>query len=424
MAVEMFALVDCNSFYASCERVFRPDLRERPVVVLSNNDGCVIAGSAEAKALGIRTGVPLFQVRELIRKHDVAVFSSNYTLYGDLSRRVMTTLMSLVPTVEVYSIDEAFLDLSMVPERQLLALGEQLRERVARWVGLPVCVGIAPTKTLAKLANHHAKRRGTGVEVWAQPEAWQVNLAQTPIGDIWGVGRRLARRLEALGIQNGQALAALDPGWVQRHFSVVQARTVRELNGEACLTLELQPPPRQQVIYSRSFGQAVVSLPPLRQAVNDYTARAAEKMRAEGLLAGRISVWLRTAPMGKPQQLWPDSLSVGLPQACADTRELARQALRLLEQLWKPGLRYGKVAVMLTELCPAEQVQAGLFDAAETERGKALMTVMDGINRSGKGRVWLAGRGMKTGGECIWSMRRAYLSPAYTTRLSDLPRVS
>ena len=419
----MFALVDCNSFYASCERVFRPDLRGRPVVVLSNNDGCVVAGSAEAKALGIRTGVPLFQVRELVRKHRVAVFSSNYTLYGDLSRRVMATLASVVPTVEVYSIDEAFLDLAMVPEQQLQALGEQLRERVGRWVGVPVCVGIAPTKTLAKLANHRAKRLGTGVEVWCSPPDWQTALAQTALGDIWGVGRRLAARLTAIGINNGADLAALDEGWVRRHFSVVQARMVRELRGEPCLTMELQPPPRQQIIYSRSFGQAVVSLPPLRQAVNDYTARAAEKMRAEGLLAGRISVWLRTAPMGKPQQLWPDSFSTSLPQASADTRVLARLALQLLERLWKPGLRYGKVGVMLTDLCPAGQAQGGLFEAEQTQQGQALMAVMDRINRSGKGRIWLAGRGMKTGKECVWSMRRAYLSPAYTTRVSDLPRV-
>ncbi len=419
----MFALVDCNSFYASCERVFRPDLRHAPVVVLSNNDGCVVAGSAEAKALGIRTGVPLFQVRELIRKHGVAVFSSNYTLYGDLSRRVMATLQSLVPTVEVYSIDEAFLDLSMVPEQQLQALGEQLRERVERWVGVPVCVGVAPTKTLAKLANHYAKRRGSGVEVWCAPHDWRDSLAQTPPGDIWGVGRRLAARLADLGVNNGADLAALDYVWVRRHFSVVQARLVRELNGEPCLTLELQPPPRQQIIYSRSFGQAVVSLPPLRQAVNDYTARAAEKMRGEGMLAGRISVWLRTAPMGKPQQLWPDSFSTGLPQASADTRELARLAIQLLERLWKPGLHYGKVGVMLTELCTAEHAQGGLFEANQARQGEKLMTVMDQINRSGKGRVWLAGRGMKAGEQCLWSMRRAHLSPAYTTRLSDLPRV-
>lgn len=419
----MFALVDCNSFYASCERVFRPDLRGRPVVVLSNNDGCVVAGSTEAKALGIRTGVPLFQVRDLVREHGVAVFSSNYTLYGDLSRRVMAALGTLVPRVEVYSIDEAFLDLSMVPERELQALGEQLRERVGRWVGVPVCVGIAPTKTLAKLANHRAKRCGTGVEVWATADDWQAPLQETPLDDIWGVGRRLAARLKAMGLGNAAALAELEPGWVRQHFSVVQARMVRELKGEPCLTLELQPPPRQQVIYSRSFGQAVVSLPPLRQAVNDYTARAAEKMRAEGMLAGRISVWLRTAPMGKPQQLWPDSFSTCLPQASADTRELARLALQLLERLWKPGLRYGKVGVLLTELCPAGQAQGGLFEAEQTQQGDALMAVMDSINRSGKGRVWLAGRGMKTAKECVWSMRRAYLSPAYTTRLGDLPRV-
>lgn len=419
----MFALVDCNSFYASCERVFRPDLQGRPVLVLSNNDGCVIAGSAEARALGIRTGVPLFQVRELIHKHGIAVFSSNYTLYGDLSRRVMATLGSLVPHVEMYSIDEAFLDLSMVPEGQLQRLGAELRERVKRWVGLPVCVGIAPTKTLAKLANHYAKQQKAGVEVWTSSDHWQARLAQTPVGNIWGVGRRLAARLAALEVHNGADMAALESGWVRRHFSVVQERMIRELNGEACLSMELCPPPRQQVIHSRSFGQPVVSLPPLRQAISDYTARAAEKMRAEGLLATRISVWLRTSPMGKPQQLWPDTLSTGLCQASADTRELVGQALQLLDQLWKPGLRYGKAGVMLTELCSREFSQGGLFEDRQSQRGQALMAVMDSINQSGKGRVWLAGRGMKGANECVWSMRRAHLSPAYTTRVSDLPRV-
>ncbi|MCG8391932.1 MAG: Y-family DNA polymerase [Pseudomonadales bacterium] len=422
----MFALVDCNSFYASCERVFRPDLKGRPVVVLSNNDGCIVAGSPEARGLGVRTGMPLHEARDLIRKHGVAVFSSNYTLYGDMSRRVVATLETLVPQVEMYSIDECFLDLSLFPDHELQPLGQQIRERVARWVGLPVCVGIAPTKTLAKLANSLAKKdAGAGGAVVLNSDARRRGaLWQVPVSAVWGVGRRLAGRLEAMDINTAEQLAAADRRLIRKRFSVVQERLVRELNGEPCLTMETQPVPRQQVIHSRSFGDPLVSLPALRQAVSDFTAKAAEKMRQEGLCAGRISLYLRTAPMGKPQQLFPHTASASLSPASLDTRVLSRQAGELLSSLWKPGYRYGKAGVMLTELSPAGQGQASLFASQETTRKEeALMKTLDAINASGKGKVWLAGRGMKREEQSVWAMRRAHLSPAYTTRVEDLPRV-
>ena len=421
----MFALVDCNSFYASCERIFRPDLRGRPVGVLSNNDGCIVAGSAEAKALGVRTGMPLFEARDLIRKHQVAVFSSNYGLYGDISRRVMASLATLVPAVEVYSIDEAFLDLSLMRPEELQPLGQALRERVGKWVGVPVCVGVAPTKTLAKLANHAAKRypQTGGVLVLTDPQRRQRLLARTPVSAVWGIGRRLGRRLNDMEIETALDLAQTDYRLIRKRFSVVQERVVRELNGESCLPLETRLEPRQQIIHSRSFGEPVASLVAVRQAVSDFTARAAESMRAEGLSAGAISVYLRTAPVGKPQQLFPHSARATLSPATTDTRVMVRHAMEMVSALWQAGYRYGKAGVMLTDLGPAGREQVTLFrEDDNAEKGKALMAVMDTINRSGKGKVWLAGRGVNQAARCVWAMRRAHLSPAYTTRWNDLPR--
>lgn len=425
----MFALVDCNSFYAACERLFRPDLQGRPVVVLSNNDGCIVAGSAEAKALGVKTGMPVHLARDLIARHKIAVFSSNYALYGDISQRVMATLETLVPQVEVYSIDEAFLDLSLMGGAELLPLAQQVRARVARWVGVPVCVGVAPTKVLAKLANHAAKRYPAtgGTVVLTDPARREKLLALTPVSRVWGVGRRLMGRLEALGIETALDLARADSCMIRRRFSVVQERLVRELNGEPCLSLDTQPSPRQQVIHSRSFGEPVTTLPPVRQALSDFAFRAMESLRKESLYAGRVTVYLRTAPIGKPQQLFPNTLSAALLPATADTRVVVHQAQALLAQLWKPGYRYGKAGVILTDLRGRGQVQSGLFASeqpAEPDSGArsdALMAVMDTINQSGAGKVWLAGQGMQADQRSVWAMRRAHLSPAYTCRWSDLP---
>lgn len=421
----MFALVDCNSFYASCERIFRPDLEGRPVVVLSNNDGCVVAGSAEAKALGVATGMPVFEARNLIHKHKVAMFSSNYVLYGDISRRVMATLATLAPAVEVYSIDEAFLDLSLMRPAELQPLGMALRERVAKWVGVPVCVGVAPTKTLAKLANHAAKTYPAtgGVLVLTDPRWRERLLARTRVSEIWGIGRRLGQRLNDLEIHTALDLARADCRLIRKRFSVVQERVVRELNGESCLPLETRLEPRQQIIHSRSFGEPMTSLDAVRQAVSDFTARAAERMRTEELCAGAISVYLRTAPVGKPQQLFPHSAQATLSPATGDTRVMVRHVLEMVSTLWQAGYRYGKAGVMLSDLGPAGREQVTLFqEDGNAAKGDALMQVMDTINRSGKGKVWLAGQGMKRAEPRVWAMRRAHLSPAYTTRWSDLPR--
>ncbi|MDX1803600.1 MAG: translesion error-prone DNA polymerase V subunit UmuC [Alcanivorax sp.] len=424
----MFALVDCNSFYASCERVFRPDLRQRPVVVLSNNDGCIVAASREARALALQTGMPLFQARETIRHHRVVVFSSNYALYGDLSARVMETLETLAPQVETYSIDEAFLDLRGLPLESLVNLGRTIRERIDRWVGVPVCVGIAPTKTLAKLANHAAKQYPStgGVVLLDTIERRRWLLARMPVGRVWGVGRRLAGRFQAMGMETALALANAEPAAMRRRFSVVQERMVRELRGEPCLTLETQPVERRQIIYSRSFGTPQVTKSSLHEVVSDYVARAAERLRRHGLEASQVGLYLRTAPVHLPQQLHPGSSGCALSLPSADTRVLARAALQLLEQLWQPGHRYAKAGIWLAGLSRQGVRQAGLFDSqkeAARQRSETLMAVMDRINQQGHGRVWLAGRGMKAGRECHWAMRRAFLSPAYTTRLEDIPVV-
>ena len=369
--------------------------------------------------------MPLFEARDLIRKYRVAVFSSNYVLYGDISRRVMATLATLVPALEVYSIDEAFLDLSLMRPEELQPLGLSLRERVGKWVGVPVCVGVAPTKTLAKLANHAAKAypQTGGVLVLTDPQWRQRLLARTPVSAVWGIGRRLGQRLNEMEIHTALDLARADYGLIRKRFSVVQERVVRELNGESCLPLEIRLEPRQQIIHSRSFGEPVASLVAVRQAVSDFTARAAESMRAEGLSAGAISVYLRTAPVGKPQQLFPHSARATLSPATTDTRVMVRHAVEMVAALWQAGYRYGKAGVMLTDLGPAGCEQVTLFREDENaEKGSALMEVMDTINRSGKGKVWLAGRGMNQAERCVWAMRRAHLSPAYTTRWKDLPR--
>jgi len=418
----MFALVDCNSFYASCERVFRPDLAGRPVVVLSNNDGCIVAGSAEAKALGVRTGMPLFEARDLIRKHRVAVFSSNYVLYGDLSRRVMASLATLVPAVEVYSIDEAFLDLSLMRPEELQPLGLALRERVAKWVGVPVCVGVAPTKTLAKLANHAAKKYPAtqGVVDLTNPDRQRRLLALVPVDDVWGVGRRLSKRLNALGITTALDLANASPRAIRDQFSEVLERTVRELNGESCIELEEIPPTKKQIVCSRSFGVKVTHFEFLSEAVCEYATRATEKLRKEQQQAKVLTVFIRTSPFKDNEPQYSNSASGELLIPSCDTRDFIELANHLLKRIWKDGFRYAKAGVMLSDFYDPGMFQPGLFDDVSTRsNSQQLMSVLDTINQSGAGKVFFAGQGLKKD----WSMKREHLSPAYTTRWDQLPRV-
>jgi len=420
----LYALVDVNSFYASAERLFRPDLARRPVVVLSNNDGCIVARSAEAKALGVPMGEPYFRVRDTLKAAGAAVFSSNYALYADLSARVMRTLEELAPAVEVYSIDEAFLDLSGIDAlTDPVRLGQRVRARIRRDVGLPVCVGIGPTKTLAKLANHVAKQDPllNGVACLRDPATRSSVLADTPVEEVWGVGRRLGERLAALEVRTAEDLAQLPERRIRQHFSVTLARTAKELRGVACHDLETEPAPQQQIVCSRTFGTPVRMFSAMREAVADYAVRAAERLRETGQHAGALTVFLRTDPHRKNQPQHAPSASRRLTVPTDDTRKLLPAAQRIARVLWRDGHAYIKAGVMLAELQP-RAISHDLFADEETRtRSETLMRTVDAINRH-HGRVAVT-FGVQRRGRAEWRMRREYLSPAYTTRWSDLPVV-
>lgn len=419
----VFALVDCNNFYASCEKLFRPDLKDTPVVVLSNNDGCVVARSREAKSLGIKMGVPVFQIKAEMQRHGILAFSSNYTLYADLSSRVMRTLEEMAPRVEVYSIDEAFLDLTGIESAiSLFEFGQQVRERIGHWIGITVCVGIAPTKTLAKLANHAAKKYPAtqGVVDLTNPDRQRRLLALVPVDDVWGVGRRLSKRLNALGITTALDLANASPRAIRDQFSVVLERTVRELNGESCIELEEIPPTKKQIVCSRSFGVKVTQFELLREAVCEYATRATEKLRKEQQQAKEMTVFIRTSPFKDNEPQYSNSASGELLIPSCDTRDFIELANHLLKRIWKDGFRYAKAGVMLSDFYDPGMFQPRLFDDVSTRtNSQQLMSVLDSINQSGAGKVFFAGQGTKKD----WSMKREHLSPAYTTRWDQLPRV-
>lgn len=421
--MHVFALVDCNNFYASCEKLFRPDLKDTPVVVLSNNDGCVVARSREAKLLGIKMGVPVFQIKAEMQRHGILAFSSNYALYADLSSRVMRTLEEMAPRVEVYSIDEAFLDLTGIESvLSLVEFGQQVRERIGHWIGITVCVGIAPTKTLAKLANHAAKKYPAtqGVVDLTNPDRQRRLLALVPVDDVWGVGRRLSKRLNALGITTALDLANASPRAIRDQFSIVLERTVRELNGESCIELEEIPPTKKQIVCSRSFGVKVTHFELLREAICEYATRATEKLRKEQQQAKVMTVFIRTSPFKDYESQYSNSASGELLIPSCDTRDFIELANHLLKRIWKDGFRYAKAGVMLSDFYDPGMFQPGLFDDVSTRsNSQQLMSVLDTINQSGAGKVFFAGQGTKKD----WSMKREHLSPAYTTRWDQLPRV-
>ena len=420
----VFALVDCNNFYASCEKLFRPDLADTPVVVLSNNDGCVVARSKEAKALGIKMGIPIFKIQAQIRQHGIQVFSSNYSLYADMSDRVMRTLEDMAPKVEIYSIDEAFLDLTGIQSAiSLVDFGQQVKHTIDRWIGIAVCVGIAPTKTLAKLANHAAKKYPStqGVVDLTDRNRQRKLLALTPVEDIWGVGRRLSVRLQAIGINTALDLANTSAKLIRQQFSLVLERTVRELNGESCIALEQIPATKKQIICSRSFGARVTSLVQMRQAVCQHATRAAEKLRKERQQAKLLSVFIRTSPYQNNTPQYSNALTAELPRPSNDTRDLIQLSIRLLDQLWRDGYDYAKAGVVLSDFYDIGTYQVGLFDQPSAHtNSRQLMHVVDEINHSGLGKVFFARQGIKKD----WAMKREHLSPAYTTRWNGLIRVN
>lgn len=423
MSKAVFALVDCNNFYASCEKLFRPDLRNTPVVVLSNNDGCIVARSAEAKALGIKMGTPYFQVKRFLEQEGVEVFSSNYALYGDMSQRVMATLEMLAPRVEVYSIDEAFLDLTgMAHKTNLTDFGKHVKDTVRQWTGITTCVGIAPSKTLAKLANQAAKQYpATGGVVDLTDQARQRRLMHLmPVGEVWGIGRNYTAQLEHFGIKTALQLADADQSWIKKHFSVVVQRTVLELNGQPCADLELEAPARQQILCSRSFAEDIVQFNSMREAITGFVTRGAEKLRQESQKAKRITVFIRTCPHRDGRRFYSNRASMDLVEPVSDTRRLAETAHELLCAVWKDGHHYKKGGIMLTGLYQAGSWQPDLFHQnKEKPCSDALMRTIDAINQKGIGRVFLASQGMNEG----YQMRQNRLSPAYTTRWAELPIV-
>jgi len=411
----IFALVDCNNFYASCERVFNPSLQKRPVIVLSNNDGCVVALSAEAKKIGIPFASPYFKIKPLVEKHKIAVFSSNYTLYADMSHRVMTILASFSPEVEVYSIDEAFLSLTGM-KCNLYEYGREIRDIVKKWTGLPVSVGIAHTKTLAKAAAHLAKKDPScgGVLDLTINERGEY-LKKIDVSGIWGIGRKYAEKLNSRGIYTAADFVTADDKWVRSHMTIMGLRTLMEMRGHSCMTLDDAPSPKKAIVSSRSFGQSVESLESLRQSVSSYAARAAEKLRGENGLAGVVTVFIMTNRF-KDDPQYGASLSCELPEASSNTPVITRYALALLNRLYREGYRYKKAGVMLSGIVASRDLQMNLF-LAESERGSAsLMDTVDKVNRShGSGTLFYASAGT----DRPWSMRREFLSPAYTTRWED-----
>ena len=418
-----FALVDCNNFYASCEKLFRPDLKHTPVVVLSNNDGCVVARSKEVKQLGIKMGGPFFKLRAEVKQYGIVAFSSNYALYADISNRVMTTLEELSPKMEVYSIDEAFLDLSGISHCCGLAeFGQQIRQTIYQWVGISVGIGIAPTKTLAKLANHAAKTYPAtqGVVDLTDPVRQRKLMAITPVEEVWGVGRQLSKHLTAIGIDTALKLADAEPGWIKKQFNIVLERTVRELNGQSCLKLDDITPLKKQIISSRSFGERITDKHLMAEAIASYAARATEKLRQQKQFARSLTVFIRTNPFSDTEPYYSNSATYQFPIPTDDTRDMLEHARALLEMIWRQGYRYMKGGVMLADFYDAGVYQPDLFcDFTIRDNCKPLMQVLDKINHSGKGKVWFAGEGITKN----WSMKREHLSPAYTTNWKDLPVV-
>src|SRR3989339_325175 len=417
----IFALIDCNNFYASCERVFNPELEGKPVVVLSNNDGCIIARSNEAKALGIKMGEPYFRCKPLIERHLVRVFSSNYALYGDMSQRVMEILSHLEPEVEIYSIDEAFFRLPQANEESLLENGRNIRATVKKLVGIPVSIGYGPTKTLAKIANRIAKKHPEHGGVFVLPdEGLDALLATIEVGDVWGIGRRQTQKLFACGIRTALDLKNGNDTWLRKHLTVTGLRTAMELRGISCLPLEESPPPRKSVTSSRSFGQPVTYLAWLREALSSYIAIAAEKLRVEDLKTGCVQVYLTTNRFREGEPQYANSKTITLQIHISSTLDLIRYADEVLRQLYRPGYAYKKVGVVLMDLVPAGHVQAHLF-LTPPKGQEALMGAMDQINRRwGRDTLHSAAAGFLR----PWKNKQERRSPSYTTSWAELPVVN
>jgi DNA polymerase V len=425
----LIALVDCNNFYVSCERVFRPDLIEKPVAVLSNNDGCIVARSQEVKDFGVKMGVPLFQIQQLVNQHQIQLFSSNYALYADMSARVMSTLEEFAPSLEVYSIDEAFLDLTGVCHRDPIAYAHRIRKAVFKSTGIPVCVGMGPTKTLAKLANFGAKKwkMTGGVLDLSDPVRREKLMRIVPVGEVWGIGSRTNLKLNQVGINTAWDLAIQPSKRIQTQFNIVVARTVLELNGIPCMELEEIAPDKQQIVCSRSFGRRLTEFKELSAALAEYCSRAAEKLRRQRSVIGCITVFIRTNPFNPQEPQYQRSASIKLNAATQDTRVIIATANRLLTEIFKVGYGYQKCGVQLSDIKPEtspEQIE--LFDFVDNglvTENRPLMKVVDRINGRFPKAIAVAATGINEHRQGSWRAKAERVSQRYTTDWMELVHV-
>lgn len=415
----MFALVDCNNFYASCERAFNPYWNGRPVVVLSNNDGCVIARSNEAKTIGIKMGVPAYQIKTEIEQYGIGVFSSNYTLYGDMSNRVMTMLSSYSPNIEIYSIDEAFLDFAGFDLYNLKDYGEEIVRSVTKGTGIPISMGIAPTKTLAKVANKFAKKfKGyKGICIIDTEEKRIEALKRTEISDVWGIGNRHAKRLSQYGVNTAYDFAQMPKAWVRQQMTVIGERTLMELNGEPCINLDQVAPAKKQICTSRAFGQTVTDIDSLEEAVSSYASICTSKLRKQKSCAQSLMVFIHTNNFREDLPQYFKNCIVKLPVPTSSTPEIVHYALSALRNIYRKGYCFKKAGVIIMDIVPDRAIQGNIFDTVDREKHKRLMEVVDKLN-SGftKNNLTLAIQG----GRRKWKLKQELLSPCYTTRLSDV----
>ena len=418
---QSFALVDCNNFYASCERIFDPKLIGRPIVVLSNNDGCIITRSVEAKALGIKMGEPYFKAKKIIQKNNVKVFSSNYALYGDISQRVMETLSSFSPDIEIYSIDEAFLGFNGFRNYELITYCRYMREKVKNWVGIPVSIGLSGTKTLAKIANHLAKKNPhyAGVCILKNKSAIDKALRETEINDVWGIGRRLSIFLKKYNIRTAKDFILLDKQWVRKNMGVVGEKIYFELQGISCLDLELLPSSKKSCCVSRSFGNPMEKLNYLEESISNYGTRVADKIRGEKLVAQSMSIFVLTNHFNKREKQYSNSIRLQLPFPTNDSIKIVKKALEGIRKIYRRGYRYKKIGIILYELNKASEIR-GLLDI-DRAQSDSMMKTIDQINyRYGGSAIKLASEGI----EKKWSMKREKMSPCYTTCFDELLEVN
>ena len=411
------ALIDCNNFYASCERIFNPRLIGKPIVVLSNNDGCIITRSAEAKELGIKMGEPYFKAKKIIDKNNVKVFSSNYSLYGDISQRVMETLARFASDVEIYSIDEAFLGLNGFENYELSKYCQYIRRTIKQWVGIPVSIGVSTTKTLSKIANNLAKKNKEYDGVCILKSWFDINeaLKLTPIADVWGIGRRLSVFLKKYKINTAYDFTQLDKGWIRKNMGVVGEKIFLELCGVSCIELELIPSDKKSCCVSRSFSKPVEKIDDLEESVSSYGTRVAEKVREEGLVAESMSIFVLTNYFNRKEKQYSNSIKLQLPYPTNNSIKIVKRALEGIRKIYREGYRYKKAGVILYGLTKAKQTR-GLLDY-DRENSDSIMNTLDRINeRYGSSTIRLASEGV----EKSWRMRRESVSPCYTTRFDDL----